>query len=167
MSLLPLIVGLVAAARLGELVYAAHNARALRKRGAIELGAGHYPLIVALHAAWLLALVALVPWDVAVNGFWLAAFVGLQALRVWTIASLGPFWTTRIMSVPGAPLVRRGPYRFVSHPNYLIVVGEIAVLPLVFGTWRIALVFSILNAVLLTWRIRIEDRGLKPRRALG
>ncbi|MGH7012773.1 MAG: isoprenylcysteine carboxyl methyltransferase family protein [Stellaceae bacterium] len=166
MSPLPLIVGIVAAARLGELVYSVRNARALKDRGAIELGAGHYPLVVALHAAWLLALVALVPWDTAVNWFWLGVFVVLEILRVWTVASLGRFWTTRVYSLPGAPLVRRGPYRLVAHPNYLIVVGEIAVLPLAFGAWRIALAFSILNAAVLAWRIRVEERGLTPRRSI-
>lgn len=167
MNALPLIVGLVALARLGELAYSAHNARALRHRGAIELGAGHYPLIVALHAAWLLALLALVPWDTTINGFWLAAFVAFEALRFWSIASLGRFWTTRVYNLPHEPVVRRGPYRFTAHPNYLTVAGEIATLPLVFGAWRIALVFSVLNAALLVWRIRIEERGLAPRRALS
>ena len=167
MSLLPLIVGLVAAMRLGELAYSARNARALKARGAVELGASHYPLIVALHAAWLVALVAFVPWNAAVQWLWLGLFLALQIMRVWTIASLGRLWTARVYSLPDAPLVQRGPYRFVAHPNYLIVAGEIAVLPLVFGAWRIALIFSILNAALLAWRIRIEERGLAPRRALG
>ena len=166
MSPLLLIVGLVAAMRLGELAYSARNARALKERGAVELGAGHYPLIVALHAAWLLALLVLVPWDAAVHWSWLGAFLALQILRVWTIGSLGRFWTARIYTLPAKPLVRRGPYRFVAHPNYLIVVGEIAALPLVFGAWRIALIFSILNAALLAWRIRIEERGLASRRRL-
>ncbi|HYL48395.1 MAG TPA: isoprenylcysteine carboxylmethyltransferase family protein [Stellaceae bacterium] len=167
MSALLLIVGLVAAARVSELVYSAHNARALKERGAIELGGGHYSLIVALHAAWLAALIVFVPWSAPINWFWLGAYIALQVLRLWTIASLGPFWTARIYSLPGTKLVRRGPYRFVAHPNYLIVAGEIAVLPLVFGAWRIALAFSVINAVLLAWRIRIEERGLEPRRALG
>lgn len=166
MSLLPVIVALVAAARLGELAFSAHNARALKQQGATELGAGHYPLIVALHAAWLVALLTLVPWDTGVNRFWLVAFVVLEGLRIWTIASLGRFWTTRVYNLPGAPMVQRGPYRFVAHPNYLIVAGEIATLPLAFGAWRIALVFSVLNAALLAWRIRIEERGLAPRRAV-
>ncbi len=166
MSLLPLVVGLVALLRLGELAYSARNARALRRRGAVELGAGHYSLIVALHAAWLVALAALVPWPTPVVWPWLGAFVALETLRLWTIASLGRFWTTRVFSLP-EPLVRRGPYRFLAHPNYLIVVGEIATLPLAFGAWRIALAFSLLNAALLGWRIHIEERGLAPRRALG
>ena len=167
MSPLLFVVGLVAAMRLGELAYSARNARALKKRGAVELGASHYPLIVALHAAWLVALFVFVPWDAAVQWPWLGVFFALLIMRVWTIASLGRFWTGRVYSLPDAPLVRHGPYRFVAHPNYIIVAGEIAVLPLVFGAWRIALIFSILNAALLAWRIRIEERGLAPRRALG
>lgn len=165
MNALPLIVGLVALVRLAELAYSAHNARALRRRGAVELGAGHYPLIVALHVAWLLALLVLVPWDTAIDWFWLAVFAAFAALRFWTIASLGPYWTTRVYSLPHEPVVRRGPYRFTAHPNYLSVAGEIASLPLVFGAWQIALVFSVLNAALLAWRIRVEERGLVQRRA--
>ncbi len=91
----------------------------------------------------------------------------LQLGRVWVVATLGPYWPTRIITLPKVPLVRRGPYRFVNHPNYLIVTGEIAVLPLAFGAWPIALVFSILNAALLFWRIRIENGTLTPRRTLG
>ncbi|MDE2228316.1 MAG: hypothetical protein KGL11_04660 [Alphaproteobacteria bacterium] len=163
----PIIIALVALARLGELAYSARNARALKARGAIELGAGHYPLVLALHGAWLAALLALVRWDAAVDWYWLDAFGALQGLRLWTIASLGPYWTTRVFNVPGEPVMRRGPYRFIAHPNYLIVAGEIAVLPLAFGAWRIALIFSALNAALLAWRIRVEERGLAPRRTLS
>lgn len=166
MSPLPVIVSLVTLARLGELAYSAHNARALKARGAIERGAGHYPLIVALHAAWLLALIVLVPWDAPMNWFWLSAFIALQALRLWTIRSLGPYWTTRVYDLPGVPVARRGPYRFIAHPNYLVVAGEIAALPLAFGAWRIAVIFSVFNGLLLFWRIRVEERALAPRRAL-
>lgn len=166
MIALPIVVALVAIVRAAELIYAARNARALKTRGAIEIGAGHYPLIVALHAAWLIALIGFVPWNEPVRWFWLGGFVGLQALRIWTVRSLGPYWTTRVYDLPGAPVVRRGPYRFVAHPNYLIVAGEIAALPLAFDAWRIALVFSLLNAPLLLWRIRVEERGLALRRGI-
>jgi methyltransferase len=108
---------------------------------------------------WLAAL-----WFVApgrpVNGFWLAIYLLLQVARVWVIATLGRRWTTRIIVLPGAPLVQSGPYRFVNHPNYWVVAGEIAVLPLVFGFWDLALVFSLLNAAALNIRIREEDRAL-------
>ena len=105
----------------------------------------------------------LVPADTPPAWGWLGVFVVLQGLRLWVLASLGPLWTTRIITLPGAPLVRRGPYRFLRHPNYAVVVAEIAVLPLVFGAWRIALVFSLLNLALLAWRIRVEQQALAPR----
>jgi methyltransferase len=95
----------------------------------------------------------------------LTLFTLLQAARLWVIASLGRYWTTRIISVPDAPLVGRGPYRWLRHPNYLVVAGEIAVLPLAFGAWRIALLFSALNGLLLWHRILLEDAALAPRRA--
>jgi methyltransferase len=98
---------------------------------------------------------------------WLALFVVLQVLRLWVVLSLGRWWTTRVISLPGAPLVRRGPYRWLRHPNYLVVAGEIAVLPLVFAAWRLALVFSLLNAALLAWRIAVEERALAARRPIG
>lgn len=145
--------------RLGELVLANHNTRRLLARGAVETGAGHYPLIVGLHAAWLLGL-AILAWDQPANLAWLGVFVGLQLARVWVIASLGDRWTTRIITLPNAPLVRRGPYRFVSHPNYLVVAAEIAVLPLVFGLLGFAIVFSLLNGMVLFIRLRAESRAL-------
>jgi len=160
------IIGLVAAQRLAEVAYAGRNARALLRRGAIEIGRAHYPLFIALHAAWLAAIVLALPAEPPIETVPLAAFVLLQACRIWVIASLGPYWTTRIITLPGAPLVRRGPYRWIRHPNYWIVAGEIALLPLVFGEVAIAAVFSILNAALLAWRIRAEDRALATRRSL-
>jgi methyltransferase len=161
-----LLVGLVAAQRIAEMLYAGRNARALKRRGGGEHGRAHYPLLVAVHIAWLAALLFLVPGDAPLAWAWLAVFVVLQALRLWVIASLGPYWTTRIITLAGAPLVQRGPYRFLRHPNYVVVAGEIAVLPLVFGAWRIALVFSLLNLAALAWRIRVEERALAPRRLL-
>jgi methyltransferase len=157
------IVALVAAERIAELIRARRNTRALLARGAIEVGAGHYPLLVLLHGAWLAALLYFVPADRAPSWSWLGVFVLLQGLRLWVLASLGLYWTTRIITLPGAPLVRRGPYRFLRHPNYVVVVAEIAVLPLTFGAWRIALVFSALNLALLAWRIRVEQQALAPR----
>lgn len=156
------VLGLVTAQRLGELVVARRNTRQLLAAGGVEHGAAHYPLVVALHAAWLgglwlLALDRPVAWP------WLAAYVALQGLRAWTLVSIGRRWTTRIITVPGETLVRRGPYRFVAHPNYLVVVGEIAVLPLVFGLWAYAAAFSLLNAMVLAVRLRAETRALRTR----
>ncbi len=161
-----IIVGLVATERVIELAYAQRNARALLDRGATEAGAGHYPLLVALHAGWLAALLFLVPGDAPISWAWLGVFLLLQALRLWVVLSLGPYWTTRVITLDGVPLVRRGPYRLMRHPNYAVVAAELAVLPLVFGAWGLAIVFSLLNGALLAWRIRIEERALAPRRAL-
>ena len=155
---------LVALQRIAELVYARRNTRRLLASGGIEHGAGHYPLFVALHGSWLIVLILMVPPTVQPNLTLLLLFGLLQLARVWVVASLGRFWTTRIITVPGAPLVRRGPYRFLRHPNYLVVALEIAVLPLAFGAWQIALGFSVLNALLLWYRIGQEERVLAPRR---
>ena len=160
-----LILALVVMQRLVELVYAERNTRALLKRGAVEVGRAHYPVIVALHVLWLAAIVVMLPAHATIHWLALALFVVLQAGRVWVIATLGPYWTTRIITLDGAPLVRSGPYRLVRHPNYLIVAGEIAVLPLVFGEVSVCLVFSVLNAAVLFWRIRQEDAALAVRRA--
>jgi methyltransferase len=158
------VLALVTLQRLGELVLANRNTRALRARGAVEVGAAHYPLIVALHAAWLAGLWVLA-WNRPVNLVWLGVFIVLQLLRVWVIASLGARWTTRIIILPGEALVRRGPYRFVSHPNYMVVAAEIAVLPLAFGLGFYALVFSLLNAAILHVRIRAETLALGSTQA--
>jgi methyltransferase len=157
---------LVTLQRLAELALANHNTRALKARGALEAGAGHYPLIVGLHAAWLGGLWWLAPAR-PVNLAWLAGFVVLQLLRVWVIASLGRRWTTRIIVLPGEPLVQRGPYRFLKHPNYLIVVAEIATLPLAFGLTSYALLVSTLNAGILSVRLRVESRALRQLRVVG
>lgn len=154
---------LVAAQRLGELVYARRNESRLRARGAVESGARHYPLFILLHGSWLLAVFLLIPADQAPSWPLLAVFLLLQAARVWVVATLGPYWTTRVLSLPGAPLVRRGPYRWVRHPNYVIVAAEIAVLPLAFDAWAIAIVFTVANALLLRHRIGIEEEALAER----
>ncbi|CAN7227335.1 isoprenylcysteine carboxylmethyltransferase family protein [Phenylobacterium sp. LjRoot225] len=159
-----LILAFVTAQRLGELALARRNTRRLLARGAKETGAEHYPLIVGLHAAWLGGLWALA-WDRPANLGWLAVYAVLQILRVWTIAVLAERWTTRILTVPGETLVRRGPYRLVSHPNYLVVVGEIAVLPLTFAMPLYALVFSLLNASVLWVRISAENAALRSAQA--
>jgi methyltransferase len=150
---------LVTLQRIGELWLSVRNTRRLLAQGAREHGRGHYPLIIAVHALWLGALWWLAPLR-PIDGFWLAIFVLLQIGRVWVLATLGPRWTTRIIVLPDAPLVRRGPYRFVNHPNYVVVVGEIAVLPLVFSLWQVALIFTLLNAAVLWVRIGEESRAL-------
>jgi len=161
------IIFLVVLQRLGELLLANRNTKRLKAQGAVEIGASHYPLIVLLHTAWLLAVLWLLPAPLEISWPWLAIFVLLQAARIWVIASLGPYWTTRIISVPGAALVRRGPYRFVRHPNYLVVAGEILALPLAFHEISVAIFFSLANAAILFWRIREEETGLVTRRELS
>jgi len=153
------ILALVTLQRIGELWLANRNTRRLVAEGAREYGAGHYPLIVAVHTLWLVTLWWLAP-ERPIQAFWLALFVLIEVARVWVLSTLGSRWTTRIIVLPQAPLVRRGAYRFVDHPNYWVVVGEIAVLPLVFGLWPVALLFTLLNAAVLTVRIREENRAL-------
>jgi methyltransferase len=154
------ILALVTLQRVGELWLSSRNTRHLLARGAHETGAGHYPLIVVLHAAWLAALWWLAPGR-AIDAFWLAIFVIAELARIWVLASLGPRWTTRIIVLPQAPLVSRGPYRWVNHPNYLVVAAEIIVLPLAFGLWQVTLLFTVLNAMLLAVRIKEENRALR------
>jgi methyltransferase len=155
-----IILALVTLQRLGELWLSNRNTQRLLAQGAHEVGAGHYPLIVAVHALWLAALWWLAPTR-PIDGFWLGMFVLIELVRIWVLASLGQRWTTRIIVLPQPQLVRRGPYRWVNHPNYLVVIAEIAVLPLVFGLWQVALIFSALNAAVLTVRIREENRALR------
>ena len=150
---------LVTFERLAELWLANRNTKRLLAAGGHEAAAGHYPLIVVLHAAWLATLWWLAPGR-PVNLPLLALFGLVELARIWVLGTLGSRWTTRIIVVPGETLVRHGPYRFFSHPNYAVVVAEIALLPLVFGLWRTALVFSLLNAVALTVRVREENRAL-------
>jgi len=153
----------VALLRVAELVYAQRNTNRLLADGGREFGRGHYPLFVLLHGGWLLALFFGVPSSAEVSPVLLAIFVVLLCGRVWVIATLGPYWTTRVISAPDFPLIRSGPYRFVRHPNYWIVIAEIAVLPMCFGAWQTAVLFSLLNAALLWWRIRIENEALGLR----
>jgi methyltransferase len=159
------IVGLVALQRVAELIYAAHNTRALMQQGAVELGRQHYPLFVLLHGGLLLAIVLLVPANRPINWPVLGLLIVLQLARMWVITTLGRYWTTRLITLPGAPLITHGPYRFVRHPNYLVVAIEVFVLPLVFNAWPIALGFGLPNLALLWWRIRLEDAALAARRA--
>ena len=155
-----LVLGLVTAQRGAELVLARRNTKRLLAKGAYEVEPGHYPLIVLLHGAWLAGL-WLLGWNRPLQLGWLVVFALLQAGRIWVLASLGERWTTRIIVLPGAPLVRRGPYRLISHPNYAVVAGEILALPLAFGLVAYGIVFSLLNAAMLFIRIRAETGALR------
>jgi methyltransferase len=160
----------LAVQRGSELVVSARNERRLRVRGAREYGPGHFPLLVLIHVLFPVSLVAEVSvigagpgqlWPVWL-GFWLAA----QALRYAAVRALGQRWTVRIWVLPGMPLVRRGPYRFLRHPNYLAVVVELLAAPLLFGAWRTAVAISVLNLFALWIRIRAEEEALRGATAV-
>jgi methyltransferase len=159
------LIALVTVERLAELVVANRNRRITLARGGIEFGQGHYPLIVALHTGLLVG--ALTEVILADRPFYpwlgypmLAIVLAAQGLRWWCIRTLGPQWNTRIIVVPGLPLVTSGPYRWLHHPNYVAVVAEGVALPLVHTAWLTATLFTVLNLPLLWWRIRVEDRAL-------
>jgi methyltransferase len=158
--------GLVAAQRASELAWARRNTVRLRRLGGVEADADGYRYFVLLHAGWLASLALLVPAAATPHWQLLGVFGLLQLGRLWVIVSLGGYWTTRILTLPGAPLVRTGPFRWFRHPNYLLVSAEIAVLPLAFGAIVIAAAFSALNLMLIARRIRIEDSVLAPRRGM-
>jgi methyltransferase len=156
----------LAVERLYELRLSARHGRALAARGAIEHGRSHFVLFVVLHALWPVALAL----EVVVGGarpgrgwpLWLVALAAAQALRFSAIRALGARWTARVVVLPGAPLVRRGPYRFMRHPNYVAVLIELIAAPLLFGAWRTAIAATAFNLVALAIRVRVEERALAP-----
>jgi methyltransferase len=145
--------------RIAELWWAKQNEARLVAAGGVEFGGSHLPLMQLLHAAWLLGLWA-VAYDRPVQPVFLGLFVLLQIGRFWVLATLGRRWTIRVIAVPGETLVAGGPYRFFRHPNYAIVIGEIAVVPLALGLPLYAVVFSVLNALVLAIRIPQENAAL-------
>lgn len=166
MTVFHAVLAFVVLQRLAELAWSARNTRRLLARGAQEVGARHYPLFVLLHGSWLIAMAIAIPAETPPHWPLLGFFGLLQLLRLWVVVTLGPYWTTRIVTLDTAPLVRHGPFRLLRHPNYAVVVGEIAVLPLAFGAWKIAVLWSLLNAALLWHRIRTEESALRSRRDL-
>ena len=153
------LLGYLTLQRLAELWWARQNEARLLAAGGIEYGRSHLALIVLLHAAWIAGMWALA-FDRTVSAVYLALFVVLQIVRFWVLVTLGRRWTIRIIVVPGEHLVARGPYRWLRHPNYAVIIGEIAVVPLALGLPIYALVFSILNAAVLAIRIRAENAAL-------
>ena len=153
------ILAFVTLQRLIELPVARANTRRLLAAGGHEVGAAHYPWIVTLHAGWLASLWWLAPGR-PIDLVLLGLFGLVELARAWVRVSLGRRWTTRIIVVPGEQLVARGPYRLISHPNYLVVAAELALLPLVFGLWQLAIAVTVLNAALMTVRIGAENRAL-------
>ena len=166
MTVLHWTLGLILLQRVVELVWARRNTVRLRQKGGVEADAEGYRYFVLLHAGWLVSLALFVP--AATPPIWplLGLFALLQLGRLWVISSLGHYWTTRILTLPRAPLVQTGPFRWFRHPNYLLVITEIAMLPLAFGALAIAASFSALNLMLVVRRIRIEESVLAPRRGL-
>jgi methyltransferase len=168
MTSVALYAGLIVAVgfeRLAELVLSQRHLQWAMSRGGVEAGRGHYPAMVVLHAGLLVGCIVEVVWldrafVPALGWAMLAVVVASQALRWWCIATLGKQWNTRVVVVPGMPLVEAGPYRVLRHPNYLAVVAEGVALPLVHGAWLTASVFTALNALVLTVRIRAENRAL-------
>ncbi|MFM8745647.1 MAG: isoprenylcysteine carboxyl methyltransferase family protein [Aestuariivirga sp.] len=159
------ILSLVTLQRLVELYIARRNTRKLLDRGGFELGSNHYPFIVALHALWLAGLWYMVIYQApALSMPWIFAYLVLDAGRGWIIAALGSRWTTRIIVVPGETLIDEGPYKYVRHPNYMVVAGEIFILPMAFGLWWYAGIFGLLNLAVLWWRIKTEDEALSELR---
>lgn len=166
------LVAVVAIERVFELRLARRNAARMLARGGVEVGAGHYPWMVALHTLFLIACPLEVfllarPFCPMVGWTMLALVIAAMGLRYWAVSSLGDRWTTRIVLVPEEPVVRRGPYRWLRHPNYLAVITEIFALPLVHGAWITGLIATALNAWLLTVRIGTEERALATRADYG
>lgn len=159
-----LFLGFIILQRLSELFIAQRNTARLLAKGAYEAGASHYPVMVAMHSTWIAGLV-IFGYDNSVAIGWLAVFAVLQILRFWILTSLGSRWTTRIIILK-EPLVVRGPFKYVSHPNYMLVVAEIIVAPMVLGLVWLALLFTVLNAAMLWVRIGVEHRALAPLRGI-
>jgi methyltransferase len=158
-----IILALVTLQRASELVIARRNTAALMARGAVEHGANHYPVMVLLHASWLAGLWWF-GWNASVIWPLMYVYIALQAFRIWILATLGSRWSTRILTIPNENLVVRGPYRFVRHPNYILVLLEVPLLPLALGLDGFALLYGLLNIAMLAWRMRVEETALSPAR---
>jgi methyltransferase len=167
-SWLAVFLGFVILQRVLELVVSARNARRVLARGGKEYGAGHFPWLVCVHVLFIAGIAAEVLFlgtrPGALWPLWLAVWAGAQLLRYAAVRALGERWNVRIIVVPGMPLVRTGPYRRLRHPNYVAIVIELIAAPLIFGAWRTALVVSLLNALALRTRIRVENDALNSSR---
>ncbi|WP_085308402.1 isoprenylcysteine carboxyl methyltransferase family protein [Planktotalea arctica] len=157
-----LFLGFIIVQRLSELVIAKRNTATLMAKGAYEVGGEHYPVMVGMHSLWIACLLFL-GYDQSVSFGWLALFAVLQVFRVWILGTLGSRWTTRVIILP-EPLVVAGPFKYFKHPNYMLVVAEIIVAPMVLGLTWVALVFTVLNAAMLYVRIGVEEKALSSLR---
>lgn len=155
--------------RLGELVYSNNNTKRLLAEGGVEIGQSHYPVMIAIHTGWLVTMAVLViaadsvPTDNPIIWPLMGLYGLVQVGRFWVLYSLGRYWSTKVIDIPDAPLIRKGPYRWIKHPNYVVVVLEVALLPMALQLWGTALIFSILNAGILAWRIQVENQALRKR----
>jgi methyltransferase len=145
--------------RFSEFIWDRHNTARLTAAGAVEYGKSHYVFFAGTHAAWLAGL-WLLGWDRAVEPIWLIPFALLTIGRYWVMGTLGRRWTTRIIVLADAPLIKTGPYRFVRHPNYIVVIGEMVVVPLALGLPAFALAFFAIYACAAVIRIRAENDAL-------
>ncbi|KKK37705.1 hypothetical protein WQ57_13025 [Mesobacillus campisalis] len=159
-----LFIGFIIIQRLTELAIARKNEKWMKSQGGLEFGSGHYPAMVMIHSAFILSTIAeVVILDRELSAFWpllIVLFVLTQLMRVWALLSLGPFWNTKIIVLPGAKVVKKGPYRFIKHPNYVIVALELIVIPLMFNAYWTAAVFTLLNMIILSVRIPEEEKAL-------
>lgn len=150
-----------------EEIYAAHNTRALLAAGGREVGADYYPVVAVTHLAWIAALFLLIPATAPIVWPLLALYLALQVVRYWVIATLGRYWTHRVITLPEAPVVRAGPYRYLRHPNYAVTITETFLLPLVFGAMAVGVIFGCVWAAVLYYKMLIEDQALAARRGEG
>ena len=157
-----LFLGFIIVQRLSELVIAKRNTARLMDNGAYEVGAEHYPVMVGMHSLWIACLLFL-GYSQSISFGWLAIFAVLQVFRVWILETLGSRWTTRVIISP-EPLVVAGPFKYFKHPNYMLVVAEIIVAPMVLGLTWVAVVFTVLNAAMLYVRIGVEEKALSSLR---
>jgi len=160
-----LFIGFIICQRLLELTIARRNERFMKEKGAIEFGGEHYPWMVIIHTSFIVSMILEVSFlNHTLTHVWpilLLIFIITQMIRVWTIKTLGRYWNTKILVLPGAKVVKKGPYHFIRHPNYLIVTLELLTIPLMFNAWVTAVVFSILNSLILSIRIPIEEKALE------
>jgi len=148
-----------------EEVYSQYNTRALLRQGGYEVGRDYYPVVAATHLGWIAGLGFLVPADTPAHLPFLLAFLLLQPQRYWIIATLGSYWTHRVITLPRAPVIARGPYRLLRHPNYAVSLAETLILPLAFGQLALGVIFAGIWAAVLQHKIAFEERALAERRS--
>jgi len=158
-----LLISFVIFLRIGELILSKSNEKWLLENGAVEYGSKHYPFIVALHVLFILSLIFeySIQQNPTFSLFLLIFFFSILTFKTWVILSLGKFWNTRIYRIPNSPLIKTGPYQFLKHPNYMIVIAEIAVIPMIFNLYYTAVTFSLLNLIMLFVRIKEENKVLQ------